>query len=310
MSLLTTNIDYCGKEVTEILQKVFGETLFKSKFGARMIQAMKSKYFYFDISNSFEFAPYECCPAVLPGNVTLNQRSRDLCEFMMTGVICHKDLIGTAREWNYRKGMDAESIFDDSVFIGAMTENIIKTAGFQLDQIILNGDVAGGTGTYLDLCDGYLTKWKADATVIDVTAVPANITPTAIVGELNKLISAIPSTLLYNPNKPLKFGVSLDIAIAYQQFLASNAFMNPNNVDISLNYMGIPMIPLQGLPTATMFLTYGDNLILVTDDMGDFDKLIFRDQSLSRICDEVQMKLQGRIAVDYGYGSDIVFYWV
>ena len=47
MSLLTTNIDYCGKEVTEILQQVFGETLFKSKFGARMIQAMKSKYFYF-----------------------------------------------------------------------------------------------------------------------------------------------------------------------------------------------------------------------------------------------------------------------
>jgi len=310
MSLLTTNIDYCGKEVTEILQAVFGKTLFKSSYGARMIQAMKSKYFYFDISNSFEFAPYECCPLVLPGNVTLNQRSRDLCEFMMTGVVCHKDLIGTAREWNYRQGMDAESIFDDSTFISAMTENIIKTAGFQLDQIILNGDVAGGTGTYLDLCDGYLTKWKADATVIDVTAVPANITPTAIVGELNKLISVIPSTLLYNPEKPLKFGVSVDIAIAYQQFLASNAFMNPNAVDLRLSYMNIEMVPLQGLPTATMFLTYADNLILVTDDMGDFDKLIFRDQSLSRICDEVQMKLQGRIAVDYGYGSDIIFYWV
>ena len=310
MSLLTTNIDYCGKEVTEILQQVFGETLFKSKFGARMIQAMKSKYFYFDISNSFEFAPYECCPAVLPGNVTLNQRSRDLCEFMMTGVVCHKDLIGTAREWNYRQGMDAESIFDDSVFVGAMTENIIKTAGFQLDQIILNGNVAGGTGTYLDLCDGYITKWKADATVIDILAVPANLTIAGIVGELNKLISAIPKTLLYNPSKPLKFGVSTQIAIVYQQFLAANAFMNPNNVNIALNYMGIEMVPLQGLPASYMFLTYADNLILVTDDMGDFDKLIFRDQSLSRICDEVQMKLQGRIAVDYGYGSDIVFYWV
>lgn len=308
MSLLTTNIDYCGKEVTEILQKVFGETLFKSKFGARMIQAMKSKYFYFDISNSFEFAQYECCPVVLPGNVTLNQRSRDLCEFMMTGVICHKDLIGTAREWNYVRGMDAESIFDDSVFIGAMTENIIKTAGFQLDQIILNGNVAGGTGTYLDLCDGYITKWKADATVIDVLAVPANLTIAGIVGELNKLISAIPKTLLFNPSKPLKFGVSTQIAIVYQQFLAANVFMNPNAVNIALNYMGIEMVPLQGLPASTMFLTYGDNLILVTDDMGDFDKLIFRDQSLSRICDEVQMKLQGRIAVDYGYGSDIVLY--
>jgi hypothetical protein len=42
------------------------------------------------------------------------------------------------------------------------------------------------------------------------------------------LISAIPQPLLFNPSKPLKFGVSTQIAIVYQQFLASNAFMNPN----------------------------------------------------------------------------------
>ena len=310
MSLLTTNIDYAGKQVNEIIQKAYAKTIFFKTYGARQIQAMKSKYFYWDISNSFEFAPYECCPTVLPGNVTLNQRSRDLCEFAMTGKVCHKDLIGTAREWYYAQGMNAESIFDDSMLITAMTESIINTAAAQLDDIILNGNVAGGTGTYLDLCDGLLTKWKADADVIDVTAVPANITPTAIVGELNKLISAIPTELLYNPEKPLKFAVSVDIAIAYQQFLASNAFMNPNNVDISLNYMGIPIVPIAKLPAATMFLTFPNNIILVTDDMNDFSQLVFKDQSINTLCDEVHIKLQGRSGVDYGYGEYVIFYWV
>jgi len=310
LSLLTTNINYAGKQVNEILQKAFAQTIFFKNYGARRIEAMKSKYFYWDISNSFEFQAYECCPTVLPGNVTLNQRERDMCEFMMTGVICHKDLIGTAREWMYRKGMNAESIFDDSMFISAMTENIINTAAEQLDDIILNGNTAGGTGTYLDLCDGLLTKWKADATVIDVTAVPGNITIAGITGELNKLISAIPQNLLYNSTKPMKFAVSTNIAIVYQQFLASNAFMNPNNVNIALNYMGIEMVPIAKLPANTMFLTYPNNIILVTDDQADFSKLVFKDQSINDICDEVKIKLQGRSAVDYGYGSDVVFYWV
>ena len=310
MSLITTNIDYAGKEVNEIIQRAFAQTIFFKNYGARQIQAIKSKYFYFDVSNSFEFAPYECCPTVLPGNVTLNQRTRDLCEFMMTGKVCHKDLIGTAREWYYRQGMNAESIFDDSVFISAMTENIISTAAAQLDDIILNGNVAGGTGTYLDLCNGLLTKWKADPTVVDVTAVPGNITIAGIVGELNKMIAAVDPALLYNPSKPLKFAVSLDIAIVYQQFLASNSFMNPNAVNIALNYMGIELVPIAKLPTATMFLTYPQNIILVTDDMSDFSQLTFKDQSINTLCDEVHIKLQGRSGVDYGYGEYIVFYWV
>jgi len=308
MALLTTNIDYAGKFVNEIMQKIFVETPFYKTFGARQIVAIKSKYFYFDISNSFEFAPYECCPTVLPGNITLNQRTRDLCEFMMTGKVCHKDLISTAREMFYTQGMNSESIFDDTQLISALTANIIKTASEQLDDIILNGNTAGGTGTYLDLCDGLLIKWANDASVIDITSVPANITPTAIVGELNKMFVGLNPTLLYNTAKPLKIAVSIDIALAYQQFLASNAFMNPNAVDISLNYMGVSLIPVHKLPAATMFMTYSDNVILVTDDMNDFSQLTFKDQSINTLCDEVHIKLQGRSGVDYGYGEYVVLY--
>jgi hypothetical protein len=308
MALLTTNIDYSGKMVNEIMQKIFVETPFYKTFGARQIVAIKSKYFYFDISNSFEFAPYECCPTVLPGNITLNQRTRDLCEFMMTGKVCHKDLISTAREMFYVQGMNAESMFDDTQLISALTANIIKTASEQLDDIILNGNTAGGTGTYLDLCDGLLTKWAVDPAVVDVTAVPGNITPTGIVGELNKMFIGLDPTLLYNTAKPLKIAVSIDIALAYQQFLASNAFMNPNAVDISLNYMGVTLIPVHKLPAATMFMTYSDNVILVTDDMNDFSQLTFKDQSINTLCDEIHIKLQGRSGVDYGYGEYVVLY--
>lgn len=308
MSLLTVNVDYCGKPINEIIQKAFAQTKFYTTYGARRIQAMKSKYFLWDISNSFEFATYECCPTVLPGNVTLNQRDRDLCEFMMTGVICHKDLIGTAREWQYRQGMDTESIFDDSLFISAMTENILNTASFQLDDIILNGNTAGATGTYLDLCDGLLTKFNADATVVDVTAVPGNLTIAGIVGELNKLIAAVDPTLLYNSRFPLQFAVSTQIAIVYQQFLAANAFMNPNSVNIALNYMGIPIIPIERMPATEMFLTYANNIVLVTDDQSDFSRLIMKDMSLVDICDEVRIKLQGRSGVDYSFGEYVVYY--
>lgn len=314
MSLLTTNINYSGKDVNLILQECFSSSLFQTKFGARLVESIKSKYFYWDISNNYELQAYQACPTVGFDDVTLNQNSKDLCEFMVIGKIAHNALIATAREIYYRKGVLNEKIMQDSVLFEAILDNIIKTIRTQWDNIILNGDTAGGTGTYLDLCDGFITQWNADADVVDVPGVLANFTVANIITEMNKIINAVPDCLAYNadPSKKVKIGVSVQMARLYEQYLQQTAGFtglasNPS-MPGTFMFMGYDVIPLHYLPSNTAFATYSDNLMLVTDDATDFANLRVVDKSLTSTCDEVEIKMGARGGMAYGYGTDIVLY--
>ena len=313
MALINTNINYSGKDINMIMQECFADTLFHKKFGARVVESIKSKYFWFDISNSIELQSFQSCPTTGFDDFTLNQNSKQLCEFMALANIDHNAVIATAREIYYKKGVLNEKIMDDSVLFNALLESMMKTIANQWDDIILNGDTAGATGTYLDLCDGFLTQWAADADVIDQPGVLANITASGIVTELNKIINAIPDCFRYgNAERIAKIGLSMDMFKAYEQFLMQTGGFNPG-LSLPTNagfysFMGLEIVPLFYLPAGTAFATWADNLMLVYDDATDFANLKVIDKSLYSSCDQLEIKLGARGGITYGYGSDIVYY--
>jgi hypothetical protein len=309
MALLPTNINYSGVDVNLLIQEAFADTLFHTKFGTRLVESVKSEYFFFDLSNTGELTAQDCCPSTF-ADVTLNQRSGSVCAFQFALSACYKDIIGTARELKMRKGNNAENILQDIDLIAGITENSISTVSTQWDNVILNGNTAGATGTYLDLCDGLLTKFKADSTVIDVTAVPGNLTVSGVIGEIDKVINAIPNSLIFNPKKVIKLGVSTKIARLYAQALANtqNLFIDITKTQV-LSYMGYELVPLAFMPANQMFATYSDNFIQVYDSETDLTTLNIYDKGAYSSCKEVEFVLNFRGAIDYGFGSEIVYYW-
>lgn len=312
MALITTNIDYPGKDINLILKQVIEDSMFYKKFGGRIIPAVKSKYTYFDISNNFTLQAFDECPTTGFGDVTLNQRFGQLCDLQLLAKVGHKDLLNTIRELNYRNGIYEEKITDDRDVWNAIMTMMMEEFPAMIDNLMLNGDttLVGPTPAYLNLCDGLLTKFNADGTVVDVTAVPANLVGTsAILGELQKLINGLDQELRYNSKFTVKFAVSYKIASAYQAYLNTNqANQGYITSEAPLSYAGIELVPLKNLPDNEMFLTFTDNLIFPWDREDDLASINIKDKSLYSLCQEVEMAMAVRYAVDYGYGKYVVYY--
>lgn len=309
MALNPTIITWSGKDINQMLQLIYNDSLFYTKFGALKIASVKSEYFYFDISNTFDFVTPTCCPT-MNDNVDLIQRTGTICGFEMTGSICYRDLINTPREVKMLDGMNRESVLQDTELVSKLTEDILKTASTKWDDIILNGakPIAPALpSNYLELCDGLRTKWAADANVITVAKVA--ITSANVIAQLQRVIDAIPNEIYDNPSKPVKIAVSTAILRAYR---AANAnILNPNlpvTQAAPLEFQGFEIVPLAYLPADEMFATFSDNIMLVYDSESDVSTLEFYDKGAYSACKEVDMVLNFRGAVDYGYGQYIVWY--
>lgn len=308
MALITTNNTWAGVDVNLFIAEAFTNTLFYKTFTPKIIEAVHCKYIYFALENSFNLQAYECCPQTGFDDVTLDQRTGELCNFMVIAKMCHQDLACTARETNYKKGMRNQKITDDSVLIDKIVQAAFNQTSVQLDNVIINGDTAAGSG-YLNLCDGLLTKFNADGTVIPVSG--TTVTALNVIAELNKIYAAIPDEIKFGVNSGgLKIAVSGNIASAYMQALAtSGSFFafNPTSAT-PMTYLGIPLVTVTSLPADTAFATFSDNIILVTDDMVDLASMKIIDLSETTGCDQVLLKLDFRMGVDYGYGKYIVLY--
>ena len=310
MALITTNNTWAGKDVNLFINEAFTNALFYKNFKPKLIESVNCKYIYFALENSFNLQEYECCPTTGFDDVTLDQRTGELCNFMMLASMCHQDLACTARaDMNYRKGMRKQKITDDALLIDTILSTALAQATTQLDDLIINGDTTYVGPGYLNICDGLLVKFEADPSVIDV--VGTTVTASNVIAELNKIYAAIPDAIKFGTKAgQLKIAISGNIASAYMQALAtSGSFFafNPT-MNAPLTYLGIPLVTVTALPADTAFATYSDNIILVTDDMVDWASMRIIDESLYSTCDKISMKLQARMAVDYGYGKYVVLY--
>lgn len=311
LALSKTNINYSGELINEIARKIYSDAYMTTKFGAKVIRAVKGKYVYHDLTESISMEAYAVCPASGTGTATLNQRSKDLCTFQMTAQFDHNSLLDTYLQSEYGIG------YRGTDFIMTEVETMIfelfnEKSVMQWNDVILNGDTTSGT-PYLALCDGLLKLWLADATVHDVTAVAGNLVPTtAIFGELDKLFTAAPKELLMpNQNVTVKIGISNKIAMAYEGalFATGNGYnvFNPT-VKGPLQYKGVELVPLYHLPDNQMFMTTADNIHLVYDDETDFTQWRVVDLRDSGLCDRIVAKMVARAHVDYVWGDYVVWY--
>ena len=300
-----TDLEYAGMDTNIFVESAFAETSLVENFGVRMIEAIKCKYNLYDVDFTLTPNAYTVCPGDL-SDVDFSQRIHDLCEFRFDMELAHEVLECTSREKNYVPGFPDQRISDDTKIEEVVLNQLRKSVKDYFENLFLNGNTYTG-----GLCDGLLTLWAADANVIDVTAVPGNITASAIIGELNKLYNAVDNDVLYS-GKTLKFAVAPNVHRAYEQYLTQTqgfgfGVFNPTQ-KAPMFYQGLEIVPLRYLPTDNMFLTSSENIVLATDLYDDMAKIAMTDQWPISHCRKVLLTILFKAAVNYLRGQDIVWY--
>jgi hypothetical protein len=188
----------------------------------------------------------------------------------------------------------------------ALLNEILKDTAEATDNDIWNGD-ATNTGEF----DGFVTLFTADASVIKANngIVPTGsaITKSNVITEFEKVMNALPVAL--RRSKDLVYGVSPDVALAYEQALISAGISNGfGGKDMPLQYGSRTMEVINGLADNTIVAYEKKNLVFGTGLMADHNSIRIKDMDDYDLTGMVRYKMVYTAGVQYVNSEDIVWY--
>lgn len=319
MALNLSNITYDGKDLgIGIVKDSFNHSTIHEVFGARIIQGIKSKGYWFDSSLDITINEYATCPA-FNTNLELNQNTIELCTYSVSGKLEHNKLVGTLREVYLRQGVLNEATDQDTelfdAFVMMLTDAVNQAQG---EKFLTATEYAG------DCADGLLAQFEDDSLARPVPSTQrltaASITPSTVQTELSRVINAMPSKFKYGANirgmeKP-KIAVSAEIMDAYLTSLtyqAPTSAAGAQGADVSsegkASYRGYELVVVYGLAADEMFMTAPSNIALVFDDANDLMNLIIKNGlDDSTLCAVLAYRLDWRAGIMFGDGDKVVYY--
>lgn len=300
---ITDNTTYTGKDAYEFYSKSLLK--FVSAPYMTLVPNVKSKIKLptYDIGNLIQEAD---CSWNAAGEGTLDQKAFEVCDLKVQLQYCV-----TTFEQNFlnevmRPGFTGEIM--PAVFESYVIDQIAAKAAQDMELIAWQGDT--GTSSYpLSKCDGLVKKFKADGTVVDVTAT-ASITVTNVIGEIQKVYNAIPNVVWAN-KEDLKIFVPISVAKLYRQAVANASAEAYFVGDRPLNFLGVEIVETHGLPNLTMVAARVSNILFLTDLLSDLPT----DQSPTLInmlqtTGEPNLRFFAffKAGFDYKIGAEVVLY--
>lgn len=298
---LVDNTTFYGTDAEGFFKKVLTTGVAKNELSLIPNVKSKIKLAYSDLGNILQA---DDCSFSATGEGTLNQKTMEVCDLKVNLEYC-----ATTFEANYlsaqlRAGSNNEEAVPAS-YAQFVVDYVAEKVASDLEITMFKGDT--GTSSYpLNLCDGLIKQLLADSDVIDVTATASTITQANVVGELNRLLEAVPSQVRNQPN--FKIFVSQEIAFTYKQAQASTQGGLFLVGDKELNYLGYRLIPTSGLSAKQMIAFNSDKVFFLTDLTADWDEIIIIPQRNISGARTERFATSLKFGVNYLYGNEIVLY--
>lgn len=239
--------------------------------------------------------------------LTLTERILQPEEFQVNLQLCKKDF---RSDWEaIQMGY---SVYDNlpANFTDFLIAHVAEKVAQKIEQNIWAG-VNASAGEF----DGFTTLFAADSDVIDVTA--TTVTAANVVDQLGRVVDAIPSTLY--GKEDLTIYVPQNVAKAYVRALGGFAAsgVGANGVDNKgtmwygqgdLNFDGIRVAMVNGLPSNKMVATQASNLYFGTGLLSDHNEVKVLDLSDVDGSQNIRIVMRFTAGVQYGFGSEVVLY--
>ena len=197
-------------------------------------------------------------------------------------------------------------------FTDFLIGNLSATVGGNIETAIWQG--IGGAGSFT----GFTSLFKNDADVIDITGV--TVTSVNVMAELAKVVEAISKINIYLTGEKPVIYASTNIMASYlialggfgANGLGSNGYKGEGPTGVQnapLYFAGIQLVEAPGMAANEMVGGAPSNLWFGTGLMNDTNKVQVLDMQDLDGSDNVRFILKFSAGVQYGIGSEIVYYW-
>lgn len=298
---LTDNTTFYGKDAEGFFKKVLTTGLAKNELTLVPNVKSKIKLAYSDLGNILQA---EDCSFSSTGEGSLNQKTMEVCDLKVNLEYC-----ATTFEANYlsaqlRAGSNNEEVVPTS-YADFVVNYVAEKVSSDLEKVMFQGNTATASYPY-SLCDGLIKQLQADGDVVDVSATASTIISTNVVGELNRLLSAVAAEVRSAAN--FKIFVSQEIAFAYKQAQASTTGGLFLVGDKELNYLGFRLIPTSALTAKQMVAFNSEKVFFLTDLVSDWDDIIIIPQRNISGARTERFATSLKFGVNYLYGNEITLY--
>ena len=233
----------------------------------------------------------------------------DVCAVSAMAQICQFDLEQSFVSLQMTKGSNSD--FSVASFMNFYWETMAKTVGQNIESIRWQGDTASLNPT-LALCDGYEKKLGAavgPGGVINggTGAITTFTGAGGLEAKLSAAFALLPAAVAAN-TADLRIYLPTQLVNIYRLGVASgntNAYITQ---DLSLTYLGIRIVPCQGMSNNTFVITLKDNLIYAFDAEGDSSDL--RAVNLRDTVAEPYIRTRADMKIGFHFvnPTEIVFY--
>ena len=249
------------------------------------------------------------CDFDATSTITLTERIITPEEFQVNLQLCKKDF-----KSDWEAVQMGYSGFDNlpPAFADFLLSHVVAKVAEKTEQNIWKG-VNATAGEF----DGFLTLATADATVIDVAGVSGGVTAANVIGELGKVVDAIPAALYGKEDLYLYVSQSVarDYVRALGGFGASGLGANGTNAqgtqwfnNGSLSFDGVKIFVCNGMTNDFMIAAQKSNLYFGTGLLADNNEVKVLDMADLDGSENVRVVMRFTAAVQYGVGSEIVLY--
>lgn len=298
---LVDNTTFYGKDAEGFFKKVLTTGVAKSELTLIPNVKSKIKLAYSDLGNILQS---DDCTFSATGEGTLNQKTLEVCDLKVNLEYCATTFEANYLSLQLRAGSNSEEVMPNS-YAEFVVDYVAEKVASDLEITMFKGDT--GTSSYpLNLCDGLVKKLLADGSVIDVSATSSTITSANVVGELNRVLEAVPAEVRNQPN--FKIFVSQQIAFSYKQAQAATTGGLFLVGDKELNYLGYRLIPTSGLTAKQMIAFNSEKVFFLTDLTSDWDEVLLIPQRNISGARTERFVTSLKFGVDYLYGAEIVLY--
>lgn len=298
---LTDNTTFYGKDAEGFFKKVLTTGVAKNELSLIPNVKSKIKLAYSDLGNILQA---DDCSFSATGEGSLNQKTMEVCDLKVNLEYCATTFEANYLSLQLRPGSNGEEVMPAS-YADFVVNYVAEKVATDLEITMFKGDT--GTASYpLSLCDGLVKQLQNDSDVIDVSATASAITLSNVVGELNRILDAVPAEVRNQPN--FKIFVSQEIAFSYKQAQASTQGGLFLVGDKELNYLGYRLIPTSGLTAKQMIAFNSDKVFFLTDLTSDWDEIIIIPQRNISGARTERFATSLKFGVNYLYGNEIVLY--
>lgn len=249
------------------------------------------------ISYSQSLAEYSCgfTPS---GTVSYTDKSVATKKYEIKDELCKDDFHATFQAQAaglFSANNEIPATIQDAILLA-----MVNNAGALVDREIWQG--TGVTGSF----NGLIAQFVADGEVIDVAGATSGVTVANAQAEIAKVYNAIPEEIMNEDD--LVIAVSPGVSRAYKQSQIGNYMVGSPVGDKTLDYLGVRMESLAGLPADTMVAYRVKNLAFLTGLEADLNEVRVIDLDATDGSGLLRTKMVFNAGVGYSFGDQIIYY--